>query len=47
MPRDYKAHLEDILEAVRKIRTYTAKLSLEWAIAPDGDCADEPPFRTP
>lgn len=29
MPRDYKVHLEDILEAVRKIRTYTAELSLD------------------
>lgn len=26
--RDYKQHLEDILLAIRKIRTYTANLSL-------------------
>ncbi len=29
MPRDYKVYLEDILEAVEKIRSYTAGLTLE------------------
>ena len=29
MPRDYKVFLEDILEAIRKIRDYTDGLSLE------------------
>jgi uncharacterized protein with HEPN domain len=29
MPRDYSVYLQDILEAVRKIRAYTAGLSLE------------------
>jgi len=29
MPRDYKVFLEDILEAIKKIRSYTADLSLE------------------
>lgn len=29
MPRDYKVFLEDILEAIRKIREYTEGLSLE------------------
>ncbi len=29
MPRDYRVHLEDILEAIRKIRTYTAEVSLD------------------
>lgn len=29
MPRDYKIYLEDILEAVRKIHSYTAGLSLQ------------------
>ena len=29
MPRDYKVYLEDILEAIRKIRRYTERLSLE------------------
>ena len=29
MPRDYKVFLEDILEAIRKIRIYTDGLSLQ------------------
>ncbi len=29
MPRDYKVYLEDILEAVRKIRQFTSGLSFE------------------
>ena len=29
MPRDYKVQLEDILDAVQKIRSYTAGLSYE------------------
>ena len=29
MPRDYKVFLEDILEAIRKIRHYTGGLSLQ------------------
>jgi uncharacterized protein with HEPN domain len=29
MPRDYRAYLDDILEAAAKIRNYTAGLSLE------------------
>ena len=29
MPRDYKVFLEDILEAIKKIRSYTTALSLE------------------
>jgi len=29
MPRDYKVFLEDILEAIKKIRSYTTSLSLE------------------
>jgi len=29
MPRDYKVFLEDILEAIRKIREYTDGLSLK------------------
>ena len=29
MPRDYKVFLEDILEAIRKIRDYTDGLSLQ------------------
>lgn len=29
MPRDFKVYLEDILEAVRKIRSYTDGLSYE------------------
>ena len=29
MPQDYKVFLEDILEAIKKIRSYTAALSLE------------------
>jgi len=29
MPRDFKVYLEDILEAARKIRLYTAGLSFE------------------
>ena len=29
MPRDYKVFLEDILEAIRKIREYTDGLSLQ------------------
>ena len=29
MPRDYKVFLEDILEAIGKIRSYTAKSSLQ------------------
>ena len=29
MPRDYKVYLEDILEAIGKIRRYTERLSLE------------------
>lgn len=29
MPRDYKVFLEDVLEAVRKIRQYTDGLSLQ------------------
>jgi uncharacterized protein with HEPN domain len=29
MPRDFKVYLEDMLEAVRKIRSYTAGLSRE------------------
>jgi uncharacterized protein with HEPN domain len=29
MPRDYKVYLEDILEAARKIRSYTDGLSYE------------------
>lgn len=29
MPRDYKVFLEDVLEAVRKIREYTDGLSLQ------------------
>jgi len=29
MPRDYKVYLEDIVEAIRKIRSYTANLSLQ------------------
>jgi uncharacterized protein with HEPN domain len=28
MPRDYKVYLEDILQAITKIREYTAGLSL-------------------
>jgi uncharacterized protein with HEPN domain len=28
MPRDYKVYLEDIVEAIRKIRTYISGLSL-------------------
>jgi len=28
MPRDYKVYLEDIVEAIRKIRTYVSGLSL-------------------
>lgn len=29
MPRDYKVYLEDIVEAIRKIRSYTTSLSLQ------------------
>ena len=29
MPKDYKVFLEDILEAIRKIRDYTDGLSLQ------------------
>jgi uncharacterized protein with HEPN domain len=29
MPRDYKVHLEDIAEAIRKIRSYTTNLSFQ------------------
>jgi uncharacterized protein with HEPN domain len=29
MPRDYKVHLEDIVEAIRKIRSYTTSLSFQ------------------
>jgi uncharacterized protein with HEPN domain len=29
MPRDYKVYLEDIAEAVRKIRSYTSSLSFQ------------------
>jgi uncharacterized protein with HEPN domain len=29
MPRDYKVFLEDILEAIRKVRDYTDGLSLQ------------------
>jgi uncharacterized protein with HEPN domain len=29
MPRDYKVYLEDIVEATRKIRSYTTSLSLQ------------------
>jgi len=29
MPRDYKVYLEDIVEAIGKIRSYTASLSLQ------------------
>jgi len=29
MPRDYRVYLEDILEAIGKIRRYTAGLSLK------------------
>ncbi|MFB3924225.1 MAG: DUF86 domain-containing protein [Terriglobia bacterium] len=29
MPRDYKVSLEDILDAIRKIRTYTTGLTLQ------------------
>jgi uncharacterized protein with HEPN domain len=33
MPRDYKVFLEDILEAIRKVRDYTDGLSLEAFMA--------------
>ena len=33
MPRDYKVYLEDIIEAVRKIRSYTEGLSREEFLA--------------
>lgn len=29
MPREYKAYLEDILEAIRKIEKYTENISME------------------
>jgi len=33
MPRDYKVFLEDILEAIRKVRDYTDGLSLQAFMA--------------
>lgn len=39
MPRDYKVYLEDILEAVRKIRKYTSGLSFR-AFAEDSRTFD-------
>ena len=33
MPRDYKVFLEDILEAIRKVRDYTDGLSLQAFLA--------------
>jgi uncharacterized protein with HEPN domain len=39
MPRDYKVYLEDIVEAIRKIRTYVSGLSLP-AFAADSKTLD-------
>jgi uncharacterized protein with HEPN domain len=39
MPRDYKVFLEDILEAIGKIRNYTRGLSLQ-AFTADGKTFD-------
>ena len=39
MPRDYKVYLEDIIEAIRKIRSYTTSLSLQ-TFSSDGKTID-------
>lgn len=39
MPRDYKVYLEDIVEAIRKIRTYISGLALP-AFAADSKTLD-------